>query len=243
MKKCFPVISLLMMLICPSQALRATKQVYYGYNNHYNNHYGIKQRFITSPIRPSTSLSTKATPDSEPTNDKDDDSSKSNNSLFQLITDTISNSINNSIDNSSLRRNITNRPPLNLDFALPLIIYDVFLLMNLSISLNLWVYHSISLLPPFTGLNSAFVEGSRLSVCWEISSISSSFYHPPNVKSEPAIRAATAYTTATALLLTEELARAAMDNGIAGNLFLAQEIGFGGLLMVVWRTMHSELQG
>ena len=50
------------------------------------------------------------------------------------------------------------RPPFNPDFALPLILYDVVLLLNLSVSIKLWVFHDVTLVPPFAGLNEAFVE-------------------------------------------------------------------------------------
>ncbi|GMI30930.1 hypothetical protein TrCOL_g7265 [Triparma columacea] len=136
---------------------------------------------------------------------------------------------------------VSSRPPFNAEFATPLILYDVFLLLNLSISIKLWLYHSVSLTPPFTGLTQAFASGSRLSVSWVTACLISNFYHPPNCFDTSNIikRSMSASVTTASILLSFELIQSVFEATQAGDTYVAQEIAMGTVLMVIWRLAFS----
>ena len=125
--------------------------------------------------------------------------------------------------------------------ALPLILYDTFLLLNLSVSISLWVSHSISAFPPFAGLSSSLGYGSVLTSCWIAAAVYNDFYHPPNAKDEEnaAQRAGATWVSMSTLLLVWEFAKALPGLEPVGNEYVFQELGFSLVLMTCWRLIYA----
>lgn len=167
-------------------------------------------------------------------------------------------------------------PPMKIDDS-NLLLYDVFLLLNLSVSISFWVVHRMQL--DFVAL--AFNEGCLLSILWIIaglyhgafldsakdghqkpayyigednsedevaaSSKETPFWEiPPLTKGGPSaagLLAVNTFINTISLRLIVALAVAVVEHRPVFDDPLEQlipyEVGFGLVLMSVWRTVHS----
>jgi hypothetical protein len=141
-------------------------------------------------------------------------------------------------------------PPLQVeDFNL--LFYDVFLIVNLSLSISFWVTHRMD----FASLPAAFNEGCLFSISWILAglyhgaflmSAVDGHYGSTDERSGP--KAATAlalntYINAINLRLLFALGSAVIQHrqvgiGLAEEL-IPLEIGCGMVLMAFWRALHS----
>jgi hypothetical protein len=142
-------------------------------------------------------------------------------------------------------------PPLQVEDQ-NLLYYDVFLLLNLSVSISFWVVHR---------MNSGFIassisEGSLLCVLWILSGLyHGSFLHSavdghygsadeerggPNGAGLLALHT---YVTASSLRVLIALVTAVLEHrkvgAAAGEDLMVLEIAFGLVLMSLWRWLHS----
>ena len=145
---------------------------------------------------------------------------------------------------------LTKMPPIRVE-DMNVLLYDVFLLVNLSLSISFWVTHRLS----FEYLSSAFSEGSLLSILWIISGLyHGSFlmsavdghYGSTDERGGPKAAAALGLTTfvnTINLRLVLALIVAIIQHrevGIdAGEQLIPLEIAFGIVLMGSWRALHS----
>ena len=142
-------------------------------------------------------------------------------------------------------------PPLQVDDT-NLLLYDVFLIVNLSLSISFWVTHRLD----FTCLPFAFNEGCLFSILWIAAGlVHGSFLHsamdghyPPNDSKDrggPKAAAALAFNTyinAINLRLIAALVGALVQHRQVGGPMeelLPLEIGCGLVLMTLWRALHS----
>ena len=141
-------------------------------------------------------------------------------------------------------------PPMQIE-DMNVLFYDVFLLLNLVVSISFWVTHRMSL----EYIPSAFSEGCLLSILW----IGAGLYHGSFLMSSvdghygsvderggPKAAAALALNTfvnAINLRLVFALAVAFFQHRQVGTdpaeQLLPLEIGFGLILMTSWRALHS----
>jgi hypothetical protein len=144
-------------------------------------------------------------------------------------------------------------PPVQVDDT-NVLFYDVFLIVNLSLSISFWVTHRLD----FTFLPSAFSEGCLFSILW----IASGLYHgvflysavdghyPPDDPSgkggvkEAAALAFNTYINAINLRLIAALLGAWIQHrkvgmGDAMEELIPLEIACGLVLMTLWRALHS----
>eukprot|EP00536_Pseudo-nitzschia_multiseries_P002031 jgi/Psemu1/301182/fgenesh1_kg.27_\ len=146
-------------------------------------------------------------------------------------------------------------PPVQIeDFGVML--YDVFLIVNLSLSISFWVTHRMD----FTFIPYAFNEGCLFSILW----IASGLYHGSFLYSAmdghfplddekgrggPQAAAALAFNTyinAVNLRLVSALIGAWLEHRKVGEGSLMEElipleIGCGIVLMTFWRALHSQV--
>jgi hypothetical protein len=143
-------------------------------------------------------------------------------------------------------------PPMQVE-DMNLLLYDVFLIVNLTLSISFWVTHRMS----FEYIPAAFNEGSLLSILWIgsglyhgsfLSSAMDGHYRSTDEESGPKAAAVLAFNTflnAVNLRLIFALITAVVHHrqvGIdPGEQLLPLEIGFGLLLMTGWRTLHSSI--
>lgn len=145
---------------------------------------------------------------------------------------------------------LTKMPPIRVE-DINVLLYDVFLIVNLSLSISFWVTHRLS----FEYLASAFSEGSLLSILW----IASGLYHGAFLMSAvdghygstderggPKAAAALGLTTfinAINLRLVLALLVSIIQHrevGLdPGEQLIPLEIAFGIVLMSSWRALHS----
>jgi hypothetical protein len=143
-------------------------------------------------------------------------------------------------------------PPVQVD-DVNVMLYDVFLLVNLSLSISFWVTHRLD----FSFLPSAFNEGCLFSILW----IASGLYHgsflysamdghfpmdDENGRGGPKDAAALAFNTyinAINLRLVAALLGAWLQHRKVGldsmEELIPLEIGCGLVLMTFWRALHS----
>lgn len=148
------------------------------------------------------------------------------------------------------RRALTRMPPFQVDDT-NLLFYDVFLLVNLVLSISFWVVHRMD----FQFIASAFSEGCLLSLAWIASGLYSGaflssavdgHYGSTDERGGPKAAALLGFQTfvnTINLRLLFALVSAIVEHRPAGTApgeeFLALEIGFGLVLMSVWRMGHS----
>jgi len=141
-------------------------------------------------------------------------------------------------------------PPLQFE-DMNVLFYDVFLIVNLSLSISFWVTHRLD----SSFLMSAINEGSILSVFWILSglyhgaflmSAVDGHYGSSDERSGPKAAAAlglNTYIGAVNMRLVFALASAALHHREFGVNAIEQliplEIGCGIFLMTMWRTLHS----
>jgi hypothetical protein len=143
-------------------------------------------------------------------------------------------------------------PPLQVD-DVNVMLYDVFLIVNLSLSISFWVTHRLD----FSFVPSAFNEGCLFSILW----IASGLYHgsflysamdghfpidDQNGRGGPKDAAALAFNTyinAINLRLVAALIGAWLQHRKVGvdamEELIPLEIGCGLVLMTLWRALHS----
>ncbi len=140
-------------------------------------------------------------------------------------------------------------PPLIVEDQ-PLLLYDIFLLINLSLSISFWVVHRLS----FEHIATALSEGSLLCIIWIISGLyhgsflySSVDGHYRNSeeggpKSAGMLALSTFITTAN-IRIVVALVMALIEHRPVGTtdgeLLMPLEITSGILLMSSWRALHS----
>lgn len=143
-------------------------------------------------------------------------------------------------------------PPIQVDDT-NLLLYDVFLIVNLTLSISFWVTHRMQL----SFLSVALGEGSLLSIFWVISglyhgmflhSAVDGHYSSGDERAGPVAAATLAlntYVNAVNLRLIFALVCAVVEHRQAGiglgEELLPLEIGFGLLLMTSWRALHSSI--
>ena len=141
-------------------------------------------------------------------------------------------------------------PPIQVDDT-NLLLYDIFLIVNLTLSISFWVTYRMD----FTYLPIAFSEGCLLSIFWIVSglyhgmflySAVDGHYGSSDDRGGPKAAATLALNTfinAVNLRLVFALLVAVAEHrpvGMAsGEQLLPLEIGFGLLLMSSWRALHS----
>jgi hypothetical protein len=143
-------------------------------------------------------------------------------------------------------------PPMQVE-DMNVLFYDVFLIVNLIVSISFWVTHRMSL----EFLPSAFSEASLFSLLW----IGSGLYHGSFLMSSvdghfgstderggPGAAASLALNTfvgAVNFRLVFALAVAVLQHRQVGTdpgeQLLPLEIGFGLILMTGWRALHSSI--
>jgi hypothetical protein len=144
-------------------------------------------------------------------------------------------------------------PPAQVD-DVNLLIYDVFLIVNLALSISFWVTHRLD----FTFLPLAFNEGCLFSILWIVSGLyHGSFLYsaldghfPPDTNSgrggpkDAAALAFNTYINAINLRLIAALVGAWVQHrkvglGDAMEQLIPLEVGCGLVLMTLWRALHS----
>lgn len=141
-------------------------------------------------------------------------------------------------------------PPIQVDDA-NLLLYDLFLIINLTLSISFWVTHRME----FAFLPYAFSEGCLLSIFW----IASGLYHGMFLysaadghfgssderggpKAAAALALNTYVNTVNLRLVFAFLVAVAQHRPVGidpAEQLLPLEIGFGLLLMSSWRALHS----
>lgn len=141
-------------------------------------------------------------------------------------------------------------PPIQVEDT-NLLLYDVFLIVNLSLSISFWVTHRLS----FSFLPLAFNEGCLYSIFWIISglyhgaflmSAVDGHYGSTDERGGPKAAAALAlntYISATNMRLIFALVSAVIQHRQVGigpiEELIPLEIGCGIALMASWRALHS----
>lgn len=148
-----------------------------------------------------------------------------------------------------------NRPPINVDDP-TLLLYDVMLLMNLSLCISFFVTHRLD----YYYLPSALNEGALLSICWIIAGLTNgSFlssaidghYDPRGGIDEytnkggpkgAAMLAISTFVLTSSVRIVFALIFAVLEHrpvGSGGEELIPLEIPFGLVLMSTWRAFHS----
>jgi hypothetical protein len=161
----------------------------------------------------------------------------------------------NTLDNvmrasSTPGRQLYKLPPLQVDDK-NLLFYDVFLIINLVVSISFWVVHRMS----FDYIGIAFNEGCLLSLCWIVSGLFSGafldsavdgHYGSTDERGGPKAAGMLAFQTfinTISLRLIFALAVAFVQHRQVGVVSSEQliplEVGFGMVLMSFWRMLHS----
>lgn len=142
------------------------------------------------------------------------------------------------------------RPPMKVE-DMNLLFYDIFLIINLSLSISFWVVHRMD----FSFVGTAFNEGCLMSLLWIgaglysgaflNSAVDGHFVSDPEKGGPKAagILAFQAFVNASSLRLLFSLAVAVLEHrpvGTAiGEQIMPLEIGFGLIMMSTWRMLHS----
>lgn len=141
-------------------------------------------------------------------------------------------------------------PPLQVEDT-DVLFYDIFLIVNLSLSISFWVTHRMD----FSFLPSALNEGSILAVFWILSglyhgaflmSAVDGHYDSSDERSGPkaaAVLGLNTYISAINMRLLFALVSAALQHREFGATAIEQlipfEIGSGIVMMTTWRALHS----
>uniref|UniRef100_A0A7S0B382 Uncharacterized protein n=1 Tax=Minutocellus polymorphus TaxID=265543 RepID=A0A7S0B382_9STRA len=143
-------------------------------------------------------------------------------------------------------------PPVQVDDT-NLLIYDVFLLVNLSASISFWVVHRMNFLFLAESLN----EGALLCICWIISGLANGafLYSAVDGHWDPSGKDAdkggpkaagllglSTFVGASSIRILIALAVAVADHrpvGSGGEALIPLEILVGLILMSSWRALHS----
>lgn len=142
------------------------------------------------------------------------------------------------------------RPPLQVDDP-NLMLYDVFLIVNMAVSISFWVTHRMD----FTYIGVAFNEGCLLSILWMVSGLYTGaflysavdgHYASSDDRAGPKAAGLLGFHTflnAVNLRLVVALVLAVVQHRAVGaglgEDVLPLEIGFGFCLMSAWRSIHS----
>ncbi|KAL7580117.1 hypothetical protein ACA910_012877 [Epithemia clementina (nom. ined.)] len=146
----------------------------------------------------------------------------------------------------------SSRPPIQVDDS-DLLLYDIFLLVNLSLSISFWVVHRMQI--GYIGL--AFNEGCLLALCWVgaglwngvfLHSAVDGHYRSSDDRAGPkaaCLLALSTFVGSINLRLLFALIVAAAEHrpigAIGGEQLMPLELGFGMMLMTSWRALHSFL--
>jgi hypothetical protein len=140
-------------------------------------------------------------------------------------------------------------PPLQVEDT-NLLLYDMVLIVNLAVSISFFVIHRLDL--DFIG--AAFNEGCLMCIVWILSGLYTGAFlttavdgHKPNTDDGgpkgATVLAANTFTIAINMRLLFALIMAIIDHRqvgtVIGEQIMTHEIGFGFVLMVVWRALHS----
>ena len=143
-------------------------------------------------------------------------------------------------------------PPLQVDDT-NLLLYDVFLLLNLSASISFWVVHRMNFMFVAESLN----EGALLCICWMLSGLANGafLYSAVDGHWDPSGKDAakggpkaagllglSTFIGTSSIRILIALAVAVAQHrpvGSGGEALIPLEILFGLVLMAVWRALHS----
>lgn len=140
-------------------------------------------------------------------------------------------------------------PPFQVEDA-NVLFFDVFLLLNLSLSISFWAVHRMS----FDYIGSAVSEGSLLCLLWIAAGLFNGAFlysavdgHYGSTDERGGPKAAGllglhTFISASSLRIIVALAMAVLEHrkvGIGGEQLIPLEIAFGLVLMSSWRTLHS----
>jgi len=140
-------------------------------------------------------------------------------------------------------------PPFQVEDT-SLLFYDVFLILNLSLSISFWAVHRMS----FDYIGSAVSEGSLFCLLWIAAGLVNGAFlysavdgHYGSTDERGGPKAAGllglhTFISASSLRIIVALAMAVLEHrkvGIAGEQLIPLEIAFGLVLMSLWRTLHS----
>jgi hypothetical protein len=152
---------------------------------------------------------------------------------------------------SSEMSSMTRFPPFRVDDP-SLLLYDIILLVNLVVSISFWVTHRLNV--SFIGI--AFSEGCLLSIAWILaglytgaflySAVDGHYNEADRNRGGPlgaSLLGFNTYLNAVNMRLLFSLIQAFLEHRPVGSVPLEQmlplEIGFGFVLMTVWRLVHS----
>jgi hypothetical protein len=152
---------------------------------------------------------------------------------------------------SSYFRTLQNRRPPPQVEDVDVLFYDIFLIINLTVSISFWVVHRMD----FSYLGAAFNEGCLMCLLWIGSGLSTGAFLNSAVDGHfgssserggpkaAAMLALHTFLNAINLRLLFALAVAVVQHrpvGIAvGEQLMPLELGFGLCLMMFWRLVHS----
>lgn len=140
-------------------------------------------------------------------------------------------------------------PPFQVEDT-SLLFYDVFLILNLSLSISFWAVHRMS----FDYIGSAVSEGSLYCCLWIAAGLYNGAFlysavdgHYGSTDERGGPKAAGmlglhTFISASSLRIIVALAMAVIEHrkvGVAGEQLIPLEIAFGLLLMSCWRALHS----
>jgi len=151
---------------------------------------------------------------------------------------------------SSIESSFTKLPPLIVEDT-SVLFYDVFLLINLSLSISFWVVHRMS----FEYIGTALSEGSLLCIIWIISGLYNGAFllsavdgHYGSDSEEGGPKAAgmlglSTFVTTANIRIVVALIMALIEHrpvgSMDGEMLMPSEILFGIALMSLWRSLHS----
>jgi len=146
----------------------------------------------------------------------------------------------------------TKMPPIQID-DVSLVIYDIFLMVNLTASISFWVAHRLQ----FQYLGTALNEGCLLSILWIVSGLYTGAFldsavdgHYGSADERGGPKAAgllglNTFINAANLRLIVALAMAVLEHRPVGSSpgeeLIILEVGFGVVLMSVWRFFYSSI--
>jgi len=145
-------------------------------------------------------------------------------------------------------------PPWQIEDS-SLLLYDIFLILNLSVSISFWVVHRMS----FLNIVPAFSEGSLICILWIVAGLWNGAFlysavdgHYDMTKEEnegkggpksAALLGLSTFVTTASLRIIVALGMGVLEHrqvGLAnGEELIPLEIAFGLMLMSAWRMLHS----
>lgn len=157
-------------------------------------------------------------------------------------------------------KNVRGRPPILVEDT-SVLIYDIFLLLNLSVSISVWVVHRANPLPH---VSHSFSEGSLLCLLWVVAGLRNGLFlysavdgHYVDGDVPPAggddervggprsagLLAFNTFVNVANLRIVIALVDAVVGHrhvgDVDGEMLLPLELGGGLLLMSFWRMLHS----